>query len=261
MINKYDAFVFDLDGTLYKEETVIEGAAETVNSLKQSGKRVAFISNKTTGTSYDYYLLLKKLNINADRKEVINSTIVIKNYLAKYYPGSFFYAIGEKIFIKEIEEAGLTYSDDPAKINLVIVTLDRTLNFEKIEIAARALEKGAVFFAANIDNTCPVIDGEITDAGVTIAALEKRTDRKLQLHFGKPSEFMFREIVDSLNIELKKILLVGDRLETDIAMGNLFNIDTALVSTGVKNYHNNDLDFHPTYNLKSVADILKTKII
>ena len=129
-----------------------------------------------------------------------------------------------------------------------------------MEIAAHALEKGARFFAANIDNTCPVVDGEITDAGVTISALEKRTHRKLELHFGKPSEFMFREIKKALNTDPGKILLIGDRIETDIAMGNNFNIDTALVSTGVKNYANEQTSIIPTYNLNSVADILTLKI-
>lgn len=257
MLNKYDAFVFDLDGTLYKEDRLIPGADKTVNLLKSAGKKVVFISNKTTGTSYDYYLLLKHLNINAESEEVINSTIVIKNYLIQNHPGSTFYAIGEKVFIKELESSGFTYSENPEAIEIVIVTLDRTLNFNKIEIAARALEKGAKFYAANIDNTCPVMDGEITDAGVTISALEKRIQRKLELHFGKPSEFMFNEIKQKLNTPNDKILLIGDRLETDIAMGNFYQIDTALVTTGVKNFNN---EIMPTYYINSVSDLLNMNL-
>ena len=95
------------------------------------------------------------------------------------------------------------------------------------------------------------------DAGSTISALEKRTHRKLELNFGKPSKFMMDEVMKRLSSDKSKTLLIGDRLETDIAMGNKFGIDTALVSTGVKHYINGNSEIKPTYYLNSVADILK----
>ena len=115
-------------------------------------------------------------------------------------------------------------------------------------------------FAANIDDTCPVDSGEVLDAGSIISALEKRTHRKLELHFGKPSEFMFNEIKDRLKLDPARTLLIGDRVETDIAMGNKFGIDTVLVETGVKNFINGLNGFSPTYQLKSVFDIINHKI-
>jgi ribonucleotide monophosphatase NagD (HAD superfamily) len=128
-----------------------------------------------------------------------------------------------------------------------------------LEIAARALENGARFFAANIDDTCPVDDGEVIDAGSTISALQKRTHRKLELHFGKPSELMFNEIKNYLNFIPSRTLLIGDRLETDITMGHAFGIDTALVHTGVKMFLNGTENVIPTYQLKSVFDLLDHK--
>jgi len=118
------------------------------------------------------------------------------------------------------------------------------------------LDNGAKFYAANIDNTCPVEGGEILDAGSTISALTKRTHRKLQKHFGKPSKFMFDEIINFLDIPLNKCLIVGDRLETDIAMGNRFGIDTALVSTGVVNEAYSNGEYSPTYKLNSIFDVI-----
>ncbi len=256
MLNKYDSFIFDLDGTIYTENKLIVNADKTINLIKKMGKKVVFISNKTTGSSSEYYLLLKSFNINVEPEEIINASFVIKKYLKTNYPGKYFFAIGEQKFIDEIENVGLIYSLDPNLVDIVIVTLDRTLNFDKIELAAHALEKGAHFFAANIDNTCPVLDGEIIDAGVTISALEKRTHKKLELHFGKPSGFMFDEIKLKLNTDNSRILLIGDRLETDIAMGNIFGIDTALVQTGIKNIMNGNVDIKPTYEISSVASIL-----
>ena len=182
-----------------------------------------------------------------------------KKYLSNTFNKAKFFAIGEDIFIKEIEASGLIYSKSPAEIDILIVTLDRTLTYEKLEITTRALENGARLFAANIDDTCPVDEGEVLDAGSTISALEKRTQKKLEQHFGKPSLFMFEEVRRRLKVDLKKVLLIGDRLETDIALGNNFGIDSALVSTGVKFYPNGADGIKPTYYLNSVADLLNSQ--
>lgn len=256
-IEDYNSFVFDLDGTIYRGDHLIPKADLTINFLKESGKKIVFVSNKTTGTVKDYYSLLKNWGINVEEDEIINSTLVTKNYLKKNFINSAFFALGEDSFINEIESGGLRFSYDPKAIKILLVTLDRTLNYQKLETAARALENGAKFFAANIDDTCPVDEGEVLDAGSTISALERRTHRKLELHFGKPSEYMFNEIKRHLSADLSQILLIGDRLETDIAMGNKFGIDTALVSTGVKNYINSSNGYSPTYQLYSVFDIIK----
>lgn len=257
MIYKYDTFIFDLDGTVYRGDNIIPNADKTINYLKEFGKKVLFISNKTTGTVNDYHQFLKSFGINNEADEIINSTIVLKNYLLNNFPQNKFYAIGEQSFVNELISAGLNYSINPKEIEILIVTLDRTLDYDKLEIAAKALENGARFFAANIDDTCPVEGGEVLDAGSTISALEKRTHKKLELHFGKPSEFMMNEIKLKLKGNISKTILLGDRLETDILMGNKLGIDTALVATGVKLYLNGNSGIEPTYQLNSIYDLLK----
>ena len=259
LIEKYKGFIFDLDGTIYRGTHLIPDADKTVNHLKKLGKKVIFISNKTTGRIKDYYQFLNRNGLEIEETEIVNSTIVTKKYLKENFKGASFFAIGEKIFIEEIESAGLIFSENPADINILVVTLDRTLNYEKLETAARALEKGARFFAANIDDTCPVDDGEVLDAGSIISALEKRTHKKLELHFGKPSHYMFEEIRRRIQTDLSEMLLVGDRLETDIAMGNKFGIDTALVDTGVRYFPNGLNGITPTYHINSVFDLLNHK--
>lgn len=259
LAEKYDYFIFDLDGTIYRGEHLIPRADEIINHLKYSGKKIVFVSNKTTGTTNDYFHVLKNWSLDVEENQIINSTVVASNYLKRNFKGDNFFAIGENSFITEIEKSGLKFSTNPDEIKIILITLDRTLNYQKLEIAALALEKGARFFAANIDDTCPVDKGEVIDAGSTISALEKRTHRKLELHFGKPSEFMFNEIKNRLHFIPEKTLLIGDRLETDIAMGNKFEIDTALVSTGVKYFPNGTENIVPTYQLNSVFDLMAHK--
>ncbi len=255
-LSKYDTFIFDLDGTIYLGERLIDGSVELIDKLNSLGKDYIFISNKTTGSVNDYYKFLKKKGMNIQKASIINSTVVLKQFLSKNHPGELFYAIGEKSFINELIEAGLVYSKDPIKIKIVIVTLDRTFDFLKLEIAAKALENGAHFYAANIDDTCPVENGEIMDAGATISALEKRCHRKLELHFGKPSDFMIDEIKKRIFDPDKICLLVGDRLETDIAMAAKLGIDSALVTTGVKIFRDGNSLPEPTYKISSIGDLL-----
>lgn len=257
---KYQAFIFDLDGTIYRGEKLIPKAAETVCELQRNGKTIRFISNKTTGTVADYHKFLKENGINVPLETIITATSVIKDFLKEKFQTGKFYAIAEKKFIDEILSEGFTFGERPEEIDFVIVTLDRTFTYEKLETAAKALEHGANFFAANIDATCPVEGGEIWDAGSTILALEKRTHRKLEDHFGKPSRYMFERVFSGLNVSREECLIIGDRLETDILLGNNFGIDTALVNTGVENYLNGNSIIRPTYRLTDIGEILTKSV-
>jgi len=258
MLNKYNAFIFDLDGTIYRGENLIPRSDLVVNKLKEFGKKVVFISNKTTGSVDDYFNFLFRKGLNIKNEEIINSTVVTQEFLMNNHPGEYYFAIGERTFINEINKIGLVFTSDPLKAKIVLITLDRTLDYSKLEVAAKALENGARFYAANIDDTCPVEGGEIMDAGSIITALEKRTHLKLEKHFGKPSRFMMNKINSLIEIDSRECLLIGDRVETDIAMGNKFNIDTALVLTGVTNFLNGKIK--PTYKINSVYDILQRKV-
>lgn len=257
IIDNYDGFIFDLDGTVYRGEHIIPNANTTVNKVKELKKKIIFVSNKTTDSKESYFNFLKKHDFNIEEGEILTALEIAKDYLRKNFLHKKFFAIGEQHFIDEISASNLIYSEDPNEIEIVLITLDRTFNYNKLEIAAKSIEQGAKFFAANIDNTCPVDDGEIWDAGSTISALEKRTRRKLELNFGKPSSLMINTVLKKLLLDREKILIVGDRLETDIKMGNDFGIDSALVLTGVNNFSDNGNSIKPKYTIDSVYDLIK----
>lgn len=255
--DNYDSFIFDLDGTVYRGSELIYGADTVLNQLILSGKKIVFMSNKTTGNIEDYSEILKNFGINVKPNQFVNATIVVVNYLAsKMYKK--FYAIAEEKFINKIESLGLKYSENSGDIDLVLVTLDRNINDDKIRIAENALKNGAHFLAANIDRTCPVeSNSEIIDAGITIEKLENLTGKKLENHFGKPSKFMFEELQKKLDGQNDKCLLIGDRLETDILMGNKYGIDTAWVKTGVRYSNEEIVAFKPTYILDSILNLIQ----
>jgi HAD superfamily hydrolase (TIGR01450 family) len=256
MIEKYNTFIFDLDGTVYVDDKLIEGADRTINTLTDKGKQIIFVSNKTTGTADDYFFFLKQKGIQLVPEQIITAADVLKKYLIdEDFRGKFF-ALGENSFINYLQTENISYSENPSEIDLVVVTLDRTLNYQKLEIAKSAINKGAKYYSANMDATCPVSDGEILDAGAIISALSKATNKVPEKNFGKPSSFMFNAIEERLNLDKQKTLIIGDRLETDIKMGNDFGIDTALVSTGIPKTFTDNFVIKPSYKINSVADII-----
>ena len=244
-----------MDGTIYLEDKMIDGAVETLNYLIEKKKHILFVTNKTTQTKDEYAKFLNNNGVIISLDNILTAASNCVSYLKKERSGKKFYAIAEDIFIDSIKDAGLVFTTNPDEIEIIIISLDRKYSKAKFKIAKNALLKGAEFLAANIDNTCPVIEGEIVDAGIVISDLEKETGKKLKQHFGKPSEFMISTIKNNLKYSVDNYLLIGDRLETDILMGSLIGMDTVLVNSGVFNSINNG-DNSPTYNTTSIKELL-----
>jgi HAD superfamily hydrolase (TIGR01450 family) len=148
-------------------------------------------------------------------------------------PGVVVYPVGEPPLLEELTAAGFRLSEDPDEIDVVIASFDRTFDYRKLNIAFQALRRGARFFATNADATCPVEGGEIPDAAAVIGALEGCSKRKLELVVGKPSPLIVEVALEGLGRRAHECLMVGDRVETDILMGQRAGMTTILVLTGV----------------------------
>jgi NagD protein len=241
---RVDGFVFDLDGTIYLGERALPGAMECLHELRQRGKRIVFVSNKPLAPRADYAAKLTRLGIPTDENQVITSAVVLARHLAATMPDLVLYVVGEEYLISELKSHGLkvalefweqdsTELIDPKGIDAVVVAFDRTLDYRKLNTAYQALCRGARLFATNADKTCPLPGGAIPDAGAIIAALEHISGRKLELLAGKPSALMMQVAADALGLPPQRCLIAGDRLETDIRMGQAAGMQTAVVLTGV----------------------------
>lgn len=239
-----DGFIFDLDGTVYLGEKALPGAVECVRELRRNGKRILFISNKPLEPGRVYAEKLTRLGIPATEADLITSAYVLGYHLAHTEPSLRLYVIGERNLQDELRSHGLIVVEElleqdpkgmitPNGIDAVVVAFDRTLDYRKLNTAYQALVHGARFFATNADKICPMPGGGIPDAGATIAALEHITGRKVELVAGKPSRLVMQVASRRLGLEPERIMMVGDRLETDILMGQQAGMLTAVVLTGV----------------------------
>jgi arabinose operon protein AraL len=226
-------FIFDLDGTVYLSERLIPGADTVIRLLRDTGRKVVFLSNKPIQTRENYAEKLTRLGIPTTPGEVVNSSFVMTRYLLKRAPGARLFVIGESPFVEELERAGFAICDDPEKIQWVIASFDRTFDYRKLNIAFQAIKRGAHFVATNPDRTCPVEGGEIPDCAAVIAALEAVAQKKVEVIVGKPSPIIIEVTLEVMGLPASECILIGDRIETDIRMGRESGMATGLVLTGV----------------------------
>ena len=244
MTRPIDGFVFDLDGTVYLGEAALPGAVEGIAELRRRNKKTLFVSNKPLESRAAYAAKLTRLGIPTPADQVITAAFVLGHHLARTMPDLRLYVVGEPYLVEELRGHGLKVVDefqeqdpqhviDPQGIDAVVVAFDRTLDYRKLNTAYQALQRGARFFATNADKTCPMPRGAIPDAGATIMALEHITGRPLELLAGKPSPLMMQVVLERLGLPAGRCMMVGDRLETDIRMGQEAGMATAVVLTGV----------------------------
>ena len=239
-----DGIVFDLDGTVYLGNEALPGAAAGIAALRRRGKRVVFVSNKPLEPRHSYAAKLTRLGIPTTPEQVITSGFVLASHLARTEPHLRLYVIGEANLIEELRSHRLTVVEEfagqdpkevikPEGVDAVVVAFDRTLDYRKLNTAYQALCHGARFFATNADKICPMPGGGVPDAGATITALEHITGRSLELLAGKPSPLILQCAMDQLELPPERCMMVGDRLETDMRMGQAAGMATAVVLTGV----------------------------
>jgi len=228
----YRGWLVDLDGTVYLGEQLIDGAAEAMAALRAEGRRIAFLSNKPLQTREEYAAKLTRLGIPAAADDVINSSLVLARHLRTLDPGAPVFVIGEPPMQAEMRAHGFEVRDDE-RVRWVVIALDRTFTYAKLNIALQAVRGGARLIATNPDRTCPVEGGEIPDCAGMIAAVEAVTDRTVELIVGKPSPIILEVALAALGCAPGESVIVGDRLETDMLMGRRLGLATILVLSGV----------------------------
>ncbi|MEK3779108.1 MULTISPECIES: HAD-IIA family hydrolase [unclassified Paenibacillus] len=261
-MDHFSGYIFDLDGTIYLGPEAIEGAVETVRYLQGLNKRLLFLTNKTIDSRENYLKKLGKLGIRVELDNILNPALVTIHYLHKHHPGAKVYVIGEPILKQELLDNGITFASAPEETDVVVVSWDRDFHYKHLDFAYQSIKRGAAVIATHPDRTCPMPGGDIPDCGGMIGAIEGTTGMKITTVMGKPSVLTALTALDILGVKAEECLMTGDRLETDIRMGNQAGMSTALVLTGVSTSEDlKDSDVKPTYILDSVHDIYRSRTV
>lgn len=256
-IASYEAYCFDLDGTVFIGDQLLEGAGETIAELRQRGRRVLFLTNSSVHTPRDCRRRLEQMGLACREEEILTALYVSGSYFAREEPEARLYLVGETVMRRQLEDLGVAVTENPEAATHVLVGMDRGFNYEKLSLGMKAVRWGARLVAVNPDPVCPVPGGYIPDTWSIVKALETAAGAKSDLILGKPSPYYAQEALRRLNCPPEECLMVGDRLETDILMGNGSGMQTALVLTGVSVREDiRRLKIVPGYVLNSLADLL-----
>ncbi len=233
LLQRYDHVLLDLDGCVWIDGACIPGSAEALAELRAAGKAIAFLTNGVRHSPEDYVRKLWALGLKASLEEVVTVGAAIQYALAGRLPGSSAYVIGSSAIFRHVSESGhriVNGTPRATTADVVVVAGHNDFCYAELRDATQAVLAGAEILAAGRDRTFPAADGQWPGTGAIVAALEYATERTAR-SVGKPDPLIFDTALDRLGPG--RALMIGDRLDSDLAGAAAAQIDGAIVLSGV----------------------------
>ena len=228
--------ILDLDGVLWKEATPIGDLPLIFSVVAARGLRLIAATNNATKSPEDYAQRLRDLGVSVGPAQITTSAEATARTLESRFPKSgAVFVVGEHGIEQRLKASGfevMTDPDDQREAIAVVAGLDREFTYQKLQAAATHIRRGAAFYGTNPDPTFPTPGGLVPGAGSIIAAIAAAAESKPTI-IGKPSPIMLEVAAERIGLGKADVLVVGDRLETDIAGGQSWGARTALVLSGV----------------------------
>jgi 4-nitrophenyl phosphatase len=229
------ALILDMDGVVWRGDAPIGDLAAIFQRIRERGLKFVFATNNSTKTSEQYVAKLKEFGVEVEPWQVVTSSQAAARAMAQTYPqGTKALVIGEDGLRVPLEQEGfeIVSLESAPEAQVVVMGMDRGVSFEKISEATLLIRKGARFYATNMDKTFPTPRGQIPGAGAWASVIITATNVE-PIVAGKPFPFLMELSLEKLGTKKEETLVVGDRLETDIAAGQRVGCRTALVLSGV----------------------------
>ena len=237
------SLIIDMDGVIWKADAPIGDLAATFKRIRERGLKFVFATNNSTMTSEQYAARLKEFGVDVEPWQVVTSSQGAAHAMAqKFLPGTKVFMIGEDGIRMALEEKGfeILSVEDAPQAEAVVMGIDRAVNFEKLCEATLLVRRGIPFYATNPDKTFPTPRGEIPGAGAWYSVVVTASGVQ-PVVAGKPFPFLIELALKKLGTTKEETLVVGDRIETDIAAGQAVGCPTALVLSGVSTIEQADL--------------------
>jgi len=225
--------VVDLDGTVYRGDGVLPGAAEALAALRERGVAVCFCSNNPTKTPAEYVDRLGGMGIEADESEILPASTVTRDYLRDHHPADPTCLLGSDSLGDYLRDSGQRLVDDPREASVFVASWDERFDYGDMSEALAGVDDETTFLGTDPDRTIPTADGLVPGSGAVIGAVARTVGREPDRVLGKPSPEAAEDALARLGVPAEDCLVVGDRLDTDLRMGTDHGMATALVLTGV----------------------------
>ena len=254
-------FALDMDGTVYHGERPIPGAREFISRLREKGIPFRFITNNSSHPKSFYADRLKRMGFEVTDEHVLTSTIATIRFIRENRPGKSVYVLATPEVTEEIRSAGIPAPGEGEVPDIVLLTFDTTIEYGGLNDAYHYIQKGAELIATHPDDVCPTEDGYDVDIGPFIRLFESLTGREATV-VGKPHRLMLDMAALEMGIDSDRVVMVGDRLSTDIRMAVDAGITSVLVLSGETDEALLKASgMEPTFVRGSVADIDPDEIV
>jgi len=282
LVDSVDCFIFDCDGVIWKGDKLIDGVPETLDMLRDMGKKLIFVTNNSTKSRVGYLNKFLGLGLNIGAEEIYSSSYAAAAYLESIKFDKKVYLIGEVGICEELDLVGIPYIGGPADngkqieltsgfflehdkdVGAVIVGFDRNVNYHKIQMATLCIREnpGCMFIATNLDAVTHLTDAQEWAGNGSMVGAIKGSTKKEPIVVGKPAEFMLANIAEKFGLQRNQICMVGDRLDTDILFGKDGGLTTTLVLSGVTTEDtllSEENKIKPDYYMDKLPDLLSLK--
>jgi 4-nitrophenyl phosphatase len=254
---EYEGVVVDLDGTVYRGDAVLDGAREALAALRERGLGVLFVTNNPTRSPAGYVEKLADLGIDAAEREVVSAGTVTATYLADEHPDAATFVVGSDGLHDQLTAAGVRVTEAHDDADVVVTSHTYGFDYRDLTEGMWALDDARAFYGTDPDLTYPDSDGrEYPGSGAITRSVATVAQREPDRVLGKPSEVVVDLVADRLDCPPERLLVVGDGLDTDVAMGARAGMGTVLVLTGRSD--RTDLertDVRPIHVVDSLGDV------
>ncbi len=252
-------FLLDMDGTFNLGEKIIDGSLYFIDTLRELSKDFLFLTNNSSRHRRLYAEKIARLGLPIPEEKVFTSGEATALYAQREYPSAKVYVVGTPPLEEEFRQHGFQLeANDP---QLVVLGFDTTLTYQKLWKLCDLVRAGCPYIATHPDFNCPTETGYMPDIGAMIAFVRASTRREPDVVVGKPNRMIVDAVSQKFGFAIDEMAMVGDRLYTDIALGQTSGITTCLVLSGETNQEDvANSEFQPTYtfdHLGSIADWLK----
>lgn len=225
-----DLFIFDLDGTIYLGNKLIDGALDFINELKNSSTKFCFFTNNDSKSSDFFINKLKNMGIKINKTNFYTAGLATIDYINMHYKNKPVYLLGTKSLKNEFSTNGIKLDDENPEI--VVISYDTELTYEKLDKACYYIRNGAKYIATHPDYNCPTQSGFSPDTGSFIKLIEASTGRLPDIILGKPNKNLGKVICDKYKVFPERVAMVGDRLMTDMKFAINCGFKSVLVLSG-----------------------------
>ena len=230
IVKQAEVFLLDMDGTIYFDDTPIGDMSSTLAALRGAGKKLVYFTNNSSKTPDEYEKKLKRIGLWGEGDLVYTSAMATIEYLQTFYGGKSVYLVATDAVKAEFSAAGIAITEE--KPDVCVLAYDTSLTFEKLKKINKYIVEGALYIATHPDDVCPSKDVFPPDVGSFIALLKVSSGKTPDVICGKPYTVMGDCIKRRMRVAGDKVVMVGDRLHTDIRFGVNNGFHTLLVLSG-----------------------------